>query len=312
LTFNKSINSLSMKSKIIVVGSSNTDLIVRANRLPTPGETVLGHDLDTAAGGKGANQAVAAARLGSDVTFIARLGDDPFGQAAFGNFLREGLDTRFIIQEEGTTSGAALIMVDPTGQNLIAVAPGANRRLASADVQAAQSVFEQARVVLLQLETPLETVQTAAELACSVGALVILNPAPAQPLPESLLQRVGILTPNETEARLLTSTETPEAAASVLLGRGVKTVIVTLGEAGVLIATPSAMAHQTGFEVTALDTTAAGDAFNGGLASALARELPLQAAVRFAQAVAALSVTRSGAQASLPFTAEVKAFLQIH
>ncbi len=298
--------------RIVVVGSSNTDMIVQADRLPLPGETVLGGDLAIAPGGKGANQAVAAARLGAAVTFVARVGQDMFGREAVENFHREGLDIRYLAQDPQAPSGVALIIVGPGGQNIIAVAPGANRRLTPADVEAARPAFAQARAVLLQLEIPIETVLAAAQAGRAAGATVILNPAPApsRPLPVALFEAVDILTPNETEAAVLTGKQEPEEAAAALLARGVGTVIVTLGAEGALVATGSDhMRRIPGFRVKAVDATAAGDAFNGGLAVALARGEPLDAAVRYAHAVAALSVTRLGAQPSLPTAAEVEAFL---
>ncbi len=297
-------------SRVIVVGSSNTDMIIRADRLPAPGETVLGGDLVMAAGGKGANQAVAAARAGAAVTFVARVGQDLFGAAALQNFQREGLDTRYVTQDTDAPSGVALIVVGPRGQNLIAVAPGANSRLSPAEVESATPAFAEAQVVVMQLEIPVETVLAAAQAGRAVGATVILNPAPAQSLPHALYTAVDILTPNETEAALLTGEQTPEEAATTLLKQGLKTVIVTLGEVGVLAATaPDHLRRIPGFTVEAVDATAAGDAFNGGLAAALARGQALEAAVRYAQAVAALSVTRLGAQPSLPTGTEVQTFL---
>jgi ribokinase len=298
-------------SKIIVVGSSNTDLIVRAERLPRPGETVLGSDFFTAAGGKGANQAVAAARLGAATTFVARLGADAYGQAALHNFQQDGLETPYIKLDEGAPSGVALIVVDAAGHNLITVAPGANARLAPEDVETARPAFAEARVLLLQLETPLETVLAAARLGRANALTVILNPAPAQPLPPQIYSLVDILTPNETEAQLLTGESEPENAAQKLLGWGVKTVIITLGEAGALCATSMDVERVPGFNVPVVDTTAAGDAFNGGLAVALARGEALPAAIRFANAVAALSVTKAGAQSSLPSAASVAQFLTV-
>ncbi len=288
-------------------------MVVQADRLPLPGETVLGGDLVIAPGGKGANQAVAAARLGAHVTFVARVGQDMFGQEALSNFQREGLDTRYVVQDEKAPSGVALIVVGPDGQNIIAVAPGANRRLSPADVEAASPAFAEARSVLLQLEIPLETVMAAAKAGRSAEATVILNPAPApsSPLPDELLAYVDILTPNETEAAALTGCENPEEAALALLQKGIRTVIVTLGEAGALVApVPDQMRRVPGFRVEAVDATAAGDAFNGALAVALARGNSLDAAVRYAHAVAALSVTRLGAQPSLPTAEEVDAFLR--
>jgi len=301
-----------MTHSIVVVGSSNTDLIVPAARLPTSGETILGGDLVMAPGGKGANQAVAAARLGAEVTFVARIGDDIFGRAALDNFQREGLKTDYVFRDASAPSGVALIVVGPNGQNLIAVAPGANGRLSLADIEVASPALAQARIVLLQLETPLETVLAAARAGPAAGSTVILNPAPAQQLPADLLRMANIITPNETEAALLTGSygETPEAAAAELLAQGVETVIVTLGEAGVLVATaPDQMRRAPGFRVKAVDATAAGDAFNGGLAVALARGESLDSAIRYSQAVAAISVTRLGAQPSLPTEAEVQALL---
>ncbi len=301
--------------RVIVVGSSNTDMIVRAGRLPLPGETVLGGDLTTAAGGKGANQAVAAVRLGAPVTLVARVGQDSFGQQALEGFQREGLDVQYVGQDATAPSGVALIVVGPGGENIIAVAPGANRNLSPADIDAAQPAIAQARVMVLQLEVPIHTVMAAARAAHAAGLIVILNPAPAEALPSLLYEAVDVLTPNEHEATLLTglAPDQPEAAAQALLGRGVRTVIVTLGAAGVLVAPKGQPARRVpGFAVQALDTTAAGDAFNGGLAAALARGDELDAAVRYAQAAAAISVTRPGAQPSLPNAEEVEQFLRTH
>jgi ribokinase len=299
-------------SRVIVVGSSNTDMIVRADRLPMPGETVLGGDLTTAAGGKGANQAVAAARVGAHVTFVARVGDDMFGQQTLAALRSEGLDLAHVQQEAGTPSGVALIVVGPGGQNIIAVAPGANRNLTPADVLAAQPAIAQARVMVLQLEIPIHTVLAAALAARQAGLIVLLNPAPAEALPAALYEAVDILTPNEHEAAQLTGVapDEPEAAAAALLARGVGVVIVTLGEAGVVLARRGQLPRRVpAFRVQPVDSTAAGDAFNGGLAAALARGDDLEAAVRYAQAVAAISVTRPGAQPSLPSAAEVDEFL---
>jgi ribokinase len=300
-----------MANTIVVVGSSNTDMAVSTPRLPAAGETVLGSHLVMSPGGKGANQAVAAARLGGEVVLVARVGRDLFGEEALRQFEHERIETRFVSRDAEAPSGVALIMVGPGGQNLIAVAPGANSHLTPADIHAADEVFAEAAVVLLQLEIPLATVAAAVRAGRAVGSLVILNPAPAQSLPTTLLKQVDILTPNETEATVLTGTATPEAAALALLQQGVKTVIVTLGAAGVLLAEAGvALKRLPAFPVAAVDTTAAGDAFNGGLAVALARGEPLEAAIQFAQAVAALSVTKRGAQLSMPTAAVVQEFLQ--
>jgi ribokinase len=299
--------------RIVVVGSSNTDMVVTTPRLPLPGETVMGSDFVMAAGGKGANQAVAAARLGGEVAFVACLGRDLFGDEALGRFREEGIDTRCVVRDPQAPSGAALIMVGSEGQNIIAVAPGANSRLTSDDIKKARDLITDAGVVLLQLEIPLAVVAETIQLARTASCIVILNPAPAMPLPQALLQQVDILTPNEIEAMLLTGCPTPETAAQELLNQGVKTIIVTLGAAGVLLGkTGLPLQHIPGFQVIAVDTTAAGDAFNGGLAAALARGESLETAIRYAQAAAALSVTKRGAQPSLQNSDEVQQFLKQH
>ncbi len=298
--------------RIVVVGSTNMDMVVHAHRLPLPGETVLGGDLIMAAGGKGANQAVAAARLGARVTFIARIGRDMFGKQALENFQREGLDPRYIIEDPDAPSGVALITVGPAGQNIITVAPGANNRLLPEDITRAAEVFAPARVVILQLETPIETVLQAARQAKATGAFVILNPAPAPtiPLPAELYQLIDLITPNETEAHILTGESLPESAARVLLDRKVASVIITLGKDGALLANGSQPLERIpGFSVKAVDTVAAGDCFNGALACALAEGQSLPQAIRFSHAAAAVSVTKPGAQPSLPTRNEVEAFL---
>ena len=297
-------------ARIVVVGSSNTDLIVQTDRLPGAGETVMGGDLVTAAGGKGANQAVAAARLGAQVTLVGRTGRDMFGTQTLQQLQREGMDLAYFQQDAEAPAGVALIVVGPGGQNIIAVAPGANHRVTPADVAAAGAAFEGCQVVQLQLEVPMETVMAAAQAGRAAGATVVLNPAPAMTFDEALYGLIDVITPNEHEAALLTGTSDPEAAASALLQRGSRTVIITLGDAGVLVAEAGQPVRRwPAFSVQPVDTTAAGDAFNGGLAAALARGTALSEAVRYAQAVAALSVTRLGAQPSLPYAMEVDAFL---
>lgn len=299
-------------AKIVVVGSSNTDMVVRVPHLPAAGETVLGGAFLTAAGGKGANQAVAAARLGAQVTLIARVGQDVFGEAALLGLEREGINTGHISVDPETASGVALITVDNAGENSIAVAPGANGRLSPLDVQRAQAAILNADVLLLQLEVPLETVQMAAELAHQAGVRVILNPAPApeSPLPPALLACVDVLTPNEKEASALTGApDSLDRAAGRLLESGLETAVVTLGARGALIVTPEGLQTVPGFAVEAVDTTAAGDAFNGGLAAALGAGRLLTEAVHFANACGALTATRLGAQPSLPTVEEVEEFL---
>lgn len=300
-----------MKPRILVVGSSNTDMIIQLERIPRPGETILGGTFHTAAGGKGANQAVAAARAGGEVTFIARLGRDVFGDQAVSGFRRDGINVQYIFRDKTAPSGVALIFVAKDGENSIAVASGANAKLSPADVRNAKAAFAGARVLLMQLETPLETVRAAAELAANHGVPVILNPAPARPLPDTLLKRISILTPNETEAELLTDATGKEAAAR-LRARGVATVILTLGARGALVADDTGTRLVRGFKVKAVDTTAAGDVFNGALAVALAEGQPLDEAVRFANAAAAISVTRLGAQPSAPTRCEIERFLRNH
>lgn len=302
------------KPRIVVVGSSNTDMIIKMDRIPRPGETILGGEFITAAGGKGANQAVAAARAGGQVTFIARVGQDMFGGQAVAGFIKDGINVDHVTRDLDATSGVALIFVGKDGENSIAVASGANGKLSPADIEKAKSALTGARALILQLETPLETIQAAAELAARAGIPVILNPAPARPLPDLLLQHISILTPNESEAELLTGIKVQDdagaqEAASVLLARGVQAVVMTLGSRGALVATNSGMQLVPGFKVQAVDTTAAGDTFNGALAVALAECEPLDRAVRFANAAAAISVTRMGAQPSAPVRDEIERFL---
>lgn len=300
---------------IIVVGSSNTDMIINVDRIPRPGETILGGKFVTAAGGKGANQAVAAARSGGRVAFVARVGKDMFGNQSVSGFRRDGINLNYIVRDSASPSGVALIFVARNGENSIAVAGGANSRLSPADVKKAKRAIAGASAVVMQLETPIETVLIAAELAAKAGVRVILNPAPAQPLSDRLLKLVSILTPNETEAGLLTgikvhNARTAAKAAEKLLARGVETVILTLGGQGAFVAGAEVRQLVPGFRVKAVDTTAAGDTFNGSLAVALAEGRALIEAVRFANAAAALSVTRMGAQPSAPTRKEIDRFLR--
>ncbi len=301
--------------RIVVVGSTNTDLVVGVDRIPAPGETVLGGALATVAGGKGANQAVAAARLGGVVTFVARVGEDAFGENAVAGFVREGLDTRYVIATPGAASGVALIAVnEATGENAIVVAPGANALLSPEDVDAAAPAFDAAQAVVVSLEIPLETAIRAVEAADARRIPVLLNPAPARPLPPDLLERITVLTPNEGEAQRILNraeeeTDAPTSLAAALLESGVGAAVMTLGAAGAVIATPDGVEHVHGFRVSAVDTVAAGDCFTGALAVEFAAGRSLRDAVRFANAAAALSVTRRGAQPALPTRTEVEAFL---
>ena len=299
---------------IVVVGSSNTDMIVRLPRIPRPGETLLGGQFLTAAGGKGANQAVGAARAGGKVTFIARVGKDVFGDEAIAGFQRGGIDVSRVSRDPHAPSGVALIFVAEGGENSIAVAGGANAKLRPADIKQAAKVIRSADLLVAQLETPLATIQAAAKIAAKAGVRVILNPAPARPLPNALLRLVSILTPNETEAEALTGIKVTNErgaarACAALRARGVRTVILTLGSRGAWLADAEGERLVPGFKVKAIDTTAAGDIFNGALAVALAEDKTLPDAVRFANAAAALSVTRLGAQPSAPLRAEIDKFL---
>ena len=301
-------------SSIVVVGSSNTDMVITAPRIPAPGETILGGSFMVVPGGKGANQAVAAARLGAAVTFVARIGTDLFGDEALNQYAEDGINTQYIVRDCKAPSGIAMIMVDEKGENAISVASGANMHLTPADVDCAAPVITTADVVLLQLEVPYETVQHTAAKAGRAGVPVILDPAPARKLGTELLQHVDYLTPNEVEAELLTGIQviddtTADQAAHSLLDAGVGTVIITLGPRGAWWATENDSGLIPAEKVTAVDTTAAGDAFNGGLAVAIAEQWTLEKAIRFAGCTGALSVTELGAQSSLPVKAAVEALL---
>jgi ribokinase len=303
-----------MKPKVVVVGSANTDMVVQVENIPRLGETVLGGKFVNAQGGKGANQAVAAARLGAEVTFVTRLGRDAFGQSSEAAYQIEGINTDFIIWDDDAPSGVALIMVNRNGENIIAVAPGANGRLTPADVQAAESVFKTADAVLVQLEIPLVAVQTAVDLGHRHHARVMLNPAPATYLPDSILRSVDFLTPNENELAILTGAQSSErgnTAREFADLIGVQALIVTVGEKGALVITEGTEHLVPGFPVKAVDSVAAGDAFNGALAVAISRGENLLGAVRYANAAGALSVTRAGAQPSLPTSDEVRKFMEL-
>lgn len=300
--------------RIVVVGSIHTDLVITTPRLPERGETILGGEFHTFAGGKGANQAVAAARLGGETSLVGRVGAD-----LYGTFQRETLqtatvDTEFVTTDAGAASGIAMITVAPNGDNTIVVASGASGRCAPEDVDRAAAAITSADVLLLQLEIPLSTVEYAARLAHAHGVQVILDPAPAQSLPASLLAAVDVLTPNETEAALLCGlapgqTAAPETLAQRLRASVAGPVLLTLGAAGVLVADACGTRHVPAVPVTAVDATAAGDTFNGALAVALAEGKALDEAVGWANHAAALAVTRLGAQAAVPTRAEVDAFV---
>jgi ribokinase len=305
-----------MKPKIVVIGSANTDMIVKADRIPKAGETIIGDSFMQARGGKGANQAVAAARLAAEVTFVACLGKDTFGQDAFEAYKREGINTEYIVWNNDTPSGVALIVTDAEGENIISVAPGANTKLSPEAVLRAERAIQSADCVLLQLEIPMETVEFAVRLASKHRVQVILNPAPMPTtLPDSLLKRVNFLTPNESELTLLMGRDHyhfSEIRHSVNEKFDIETVIVTRGKNGAIISSlqTSVPIEVPPFPIQSVDATGAGDAFNGGLAVALARGAQLEDAVRYANAVGALATTKEGAQFSIPTDGDVNAFLK--
>jgi ribokinase len=299
---------------IVVVGSSNTDMIIRVPRIPKPGETLLGGEFLTAAGGKGANQAVAAARAGGRVAFVARVGRDSLGDQALDGYRHAAIDVRHVYRDGAAPSGVALIFVAHTGENSIAVAGGANSKLSAADVGKAAGVIGSAAILVMQLETPLAAVRRAAAIASRAKVPVILNPAPACELPDALLKLISIMTPNETEAETLTGIRVDSDAAAAeacaaLRARGVGAVVLTLGARGAFVDDGRTQRIVRGMRVKAVDSTAAGDVFNGALAVALGEGRTLLDAVQFANAAAALSVTKLGAQPSAPTRAAITAFL---
>jgi ribokinase len=301
--------------KIVIVGSSNTDMIVKTERIPKPGETVIGGTFSMAAGGKGANQAVASARAGGKVTLVARIGSDLFGAQAVKGFRADKIHVNHIVRDKKAASGVALIFVDEAGENSIAVASGANAALSPSDVRKARAVIASADVLLMQLETPIETVEAAADIAVKRNIPVILNPAPARSLEETLLRKISVLTPNEHEAELLTgisvqSEQDTALAAEALKAKGVRLVIITLGPKGAYVHSDETKGLIPGYPVSAVDSTAAGDVFNGAFAVAFAEKRPLADAVRFANAAAAISVTKLGAQPSAPRRSAIAAFMK--
>jgi len=290
------------------------DLVVKSPRIPAVGETILGEDFIMTPGGKGANQAVAAAKLGAEVYFIAKLGEDVFAEQSLNNFKKEGVNTKYVIQTEEAPSGVALITVDDAGNNVIVVAPGANQMLSPEDVKKAKSSIVSSGALVTQLEIPLETVEFAAQSANDSAVPFILDPAPAQKLSPELLKIVDVLTPNETEAQILTDIEVKDedsacTAVKKLLEYGVKSVILTMGAKGFLLADNNGMEFVPAVKVNAIDATAAGDAFTGSLAVGLAQGKTLADAALFANYVAALSVTKMGAQSSMPNREAVESFI---
>lgn len=302
---------VSPKPLIVVAGSSNTDMVIRSSRIPEPGETILGGEFYMNAGGKGANQAVAAARLGGDVLFIAKIGDDIFGRQALALFRSEGIDVSRIIIDAQHPSGVALITVDAAGENSIVVASGANAAMGPEDIAQARDRIEEAFIILMQLETPVPTIEKIAAVAAGRGIRTVLNPAPAAELSDELLRQISILTPNQKETEMLTGIKVKDAVGAQLAcerlhARGVETVIITMGAAGASLSHEGRFTMIAAPAVKAVDTTAAGDVFNGALVVALAEGVEMEQAVRFACRAAALSVTRAGAQASAPHRKELE------
>lgn len=300
-----------MSAKIVIVGSFNTDLTTYMERMPRPGETVSGKKFVTGPGGKGSNQAVAAARLNADVTFIGRVGRDAFADIALNTWKQEGITTDFVVQDPDHATGVAPIFVDDSGENMIVVALGANLAITRADIDAAADIIAQADILMTQLEINYDMVDYALRIAKEKGVRTILNPAPAGELPAETVSLADYLTPNETELEVLSGMPgaSPEDAARALLTTGEQTVIVTLGGNGAMYVQRERAGRIRGFDVNVVDTTGAGDAFNGGLAVALAENKALEDAIRFANATAALCVTKPGTAPSMPRRDDVERLL---
>ena len=298
------------RKKIIVLGSCNTDMVIKSDRIPVPGETILGGAFMMNSGGKGANQAVAAARLGGDVTFIAKTGNDLFGKQAVQQYKEEGIDTQYIASDPNLPSGVALITVDKNGENCIVVAMGANSSLVPADFKKAEEELKNAEVLLMQLETPIETIEYTAQFANENGVKVILNPAPAQSLSDSLLKNLYMLILNETEAELISGIKVEDfadarKAANAICEKGVDKVIITMGSRGSLLKDEDNFTEVPAHKVNAADTTAAGDTYCGAVAVAIAEGKDLVEGIKFATKCSAVTVTKMGAQASIPTRKEV-------
>ncbi|SFN54134.1 ribokinase [Izhakiella capsodis] len=306
---------MTKRGKLAVLGSINADHILNLAQFPRPGETVIGKQYEVAYGGKGANQAVAAGRAGADVTFVACIGSDDIGRQMRQQFNRDGINVTTIEEVEGEATGVALIYVNKEGENIIGIYAGANGALTPERVQKQWQIIAQADALLMQLESPIESVQLAAEIAVKNRCKVILNPAPAAKLSDKLLALVDIITPNETEAQTLTGIDVSDdngaaLAAAALHKKGIATVIITLGNRGAWLSEGGKGKKIAGFKVSAVDTIAAGDTFNGALITALLEAQPLDEAIIFAHAAAAIAVTRSGAQPSVPRREEIDRFLQ--
>lgn len=296
---------MSVKKKILVIGSSNTDMTIKAARIPLPGETILGGDFKMGPGGKGANQAVAAARLGGDVTFVCKVGRDLFGENAVRGYQKEGIDTSHILYSE-KPSGVALIMVDDSGENVISVAPGANGQITVEDIRGIRQVISDSDFLILQLEIPVDAVVEAAKIAHDAGVYVILNPAPTAKLPEEIYGYISLITPNQTEAALMTGIDSDLKASMTKLSKmGVQNIIMTLGSKGSAIWDGSDYEIVPAQKVSAVDATAAGDTFCGALCVALSEGLDKKQAAEFATKASALTVQKIGAQESIPYRKDI-------
>ena len=299
-----------MKPAIVVIGSSNTDMVIKTEHIPVPGETILGGTFFMNAGGKGANQAVAVARLGGNTTLISKIGNDVFGKQSLQLFDKEGINTRHLFYDEDLPSGVALITIDEKGENSIVVAPGANGNLYPQHLEQALDEIANATIILMQLEIPMETVEFVAKYAASKNVPVMLDPGPASKLSKELLSHINIITPNQTEAEMLCgisvdNMESAKKAAEAIHNMGVKHVVITMGALGVVVCSEGKIHTVATPKVKALDTTAAGDVFNGGLAVALSEGKSLTDSVNFGCLAAAVSVTRLGAQSSIPYRSEI-------
>lgn len=307
------MSDMATKRSVLVVGSANMDMVVSTPRFPKPGETVLADEFGMYPGGKGANQAVACAKLGGEVVFLGKMGRDMFRDRLVESLESEGVELTDTLIDNTESTGIALITVDGEGQNEIVVVSGSNMRLTPNEIMAKQELFDRAGVVMLQLEIPIDTVVTAARLAKDRGACVILNPAPAIELPDELLRAVDFITPNESEAELIAGRNGPAGASPVeaarcLIDRGVGHVLLTIGSQGAMHVTARDAQSYPAYRVDVVDTTAAGDAFNGAFAYAISRGHDIEDAVPFANAVAACCVTRMGAQTSMPSLDDVERF----
>jgi ribokinase len=304
-----------LKKKIVVIGSSNTDMVIKASRLPVPGETVIGNEFMMNPGGKGANQAVAIARMGGNVSFITKTGNDLFGRQSVELYNSENIKTDFIFSDQDKPSGVAMISVDAFGENCILVAPGANASLGIRDIEKARNEIENADILLMQLEIPMEVVEYAADIAYASDVKVVLNPAPAQTLSDNLLKCLYLIAPNNTEAEMLSGIKVKDwasarRAADKISDKGVRIVVVTLGALGALVKENGSYFEVLSEKVEAVDTTAAGDTFCGSLCVGISEGKSIVEAVKIACRASAITVTRMGAQAAIPYRHEVQHCIQ--